>query len=63
MEERVLERRPDVRRLFAMPGWQASEFRVALQSPLFDRADGEQPEEDVFVSTDERLRRDNSACA
>ncbi|WP_314506027.1 hypothetical protein [uncultured Microbacterium sp.] len=31
--------------LFAMPGWQASEFRVALQSRLFNRADWEQPEE------------------
>ncbi|HET8927642.1 MAG TPA: hypothetical protein VFN24_07405 [Microbacterium sp.] len=29
--------------LFAMPGWQASEFRIALHSRLFDRADWEQP--------------------
>ena len=35
--------------LFAMPGWQASEFRVALHSRLFDRADWEQPEEDALV--------------
>ena len=35
--------------LFAMPGWQASEFRVTLHSRLFDRADWEQPEEDALA--------------
>lgn len=35
--------------LFAMPGWQASEFRVALHSRLFDRADWEQPSEDALA--------------
>lgn len=35
--------------LFAMPGWQASEFRIALHSRLFDRADWEQPKEDTHA--------------
>lgn len=35
--------------LFAMPGWQASEFRAALHSRLFERADWEQPAEEAHV--------------
>ena len=35
--------------LFAMPGWQASEFRVALHSWLFERADWDQPVQDTIA--------------
>jgi len=38
--------------LFAMPGWQASEFRLALHSRLFGRADWEKSKE-ALASTPE----------